>query len=86
MMEFCMSRKPVTLNSVWRFRLAVLVSGFPERGVTMLGPMKQGDLFATERAYKEVRATLLERPENPAVIVRHLKQVVRECIASVGPA
>src|SRR5215207_2809200 len=50
----------------------------------MLGPMKQGDLFATERAYKQVRATLLKRPENPAVIVRHLKKVIRECIVPSG--
>ena len=50
----------------------------------MLGPMEQGDLFATERAYKDVRATLLERPENPAVVVRHLKKVIRECIVPSG--
>ena len=50
----------------------------------MLGPVEQGDLFATERAYKDVRATLLERPENPAVIVRHLKKVIGECIVPSG--
>jgi hypothetical protein len=50
----------------------------------MLGPVEQGDLFATERPYKQVRATLLERPENPAVIVRHLKKVIGECIVPSG--